>query len=329
MVGRDRYMRWLMQQVNSILLAGYTESTKTLLGEFGDITQFQKARRAKLLEEIETHLVSAYDSAHVFHRKEMRAYAGFESQVSVNEIKNLLQIGEVGNAGLSFSVLSPQKVKAITELPINGLTLGDWWEQAVNSVSVKAKQQIQVGLLQGEDARQIAKRIVPTPGPDAGPVLYKQGARSAEMLVRTTLTSVENQANIETMKDMGPDVTESYRFTATRDSRTSIICATNDGKVFKYSDPAKKVPPLHPNCRSTTIPIVNYKALGIPQSVIPKDSYKMSDFSSWLKKNPDAAGDVLGKSRAGLFLDGKVSLADLVSADNKVYTLAQLREFAK
>lgn len=329
MVGRDRYMRWLSQQVSKLLLVGFEESVKTLTGEFGDITQFQKARRAKLLEEIEAHLIDAYDRAHVFHAGEMSKYAKFESQVSVNEIKNLLQIGEVGDAGLSFSVLSPQKIKAITELPISGLSLGDWWEQGVNQMGVKMRQQIQLGLLQGEDPLQIRKRIVPTPGPDAGPVLYKQGARSADMLVRTTLTSVENQANIETMRGMGDDVTEEYLFRATRDSRTSIICASLDGKTFKYKDPAKKVPPLHPNCRSTTIPVVNYKALGIPTSVIPKDSYKMGDFSSWLKRNPDSASDVLGASRAEMFLKGDVTLADLVSADNRVYTLAQLRDFAK
>lgn len=326
MVGRDRYMRWLTLQIQAILQAGFDESVAYLTGEFSDITPFQKARRAQLIKSIEERLVEAYDDANVFHAGQMRKYASLESRVSVNEIKNLIDIGGGEAPGLSFAVLSPQRVKAIAELPISGLSLGDWWEEGVNRMSTKVRQQIQLGLLQGEDARQIVRRIVPTPGSPM-PTLYKQGVNSATTLVRTTLTHVENTANIETMKSMGAEVTDSYKYTATRDERTSLICLALDGKIFKYSDPQKKVPPQHPNCRSTTIPIVNYKALGID---VPPDSYKMSDMSRWLKGADDETqAALLGASRAAMFRAGTLTLADLVSADNRAFTLDELRDFAK
>ena len=46
-------------------------------------------------------------------------------------------------------------------------------------------------------------------------------------------------------------------FCATLDRRTSKICQSLDGKVFNYDDSNKKIPPLHPNCRSCLIDIID------------------------------------------------------------------------
>ncbi|KYG90374.1 hypothetical protein A0U40_18230 [[Bacillus] sp. KCTC 13219] len=53
-----------------------------------------------------------------------------------------------------------------------------------------------------------------------------------------------------------------YQFLATLDLRTSDICASLDGKKFATKDKQAGVncPPMHPNCRSTTIPVVEYDA---------------------------------------------------------------------
>lgn len=39
------------------------------------------------------------------------------------------------------------------------------------------------------------------------------------------------------------------------DGRTSKICAAVDGSIWKLNDSAKRVPPLHPNCRSILVPV--------------------------------------------------------------------------
>ncbi|KYG90771.1 hypothetical protein A0U40_18005 [[Bacillus] sp. KCTC 13219] len=46
------------------------------------------------------------------------------------------------------------------------------------------------------------------------------------------------------------------------DLRTSDICASLDGKKFdlKKAQAGVNYPPMHPNCRSTTIPVVEYDA---------------------------------------------------------------------
>ena len=78
------------------------------------------------------------------------------------------------------------------------------------------------------------------------------GAMQARRLVRTESCYVANQAEMESYKEC--DI-EKYRFVATLDLRTSDICQELDSKVFEVTkqQPGVNCPPMHPNCRSTTI----------------------------------------------------------------------------
>lgn len=73
----------------------------------------------------------------------------------------------------------------------------------------------------------------------------------ANRLIRTELTYVTNAAEKESYKEIG---LEEYMYMATLDDRTSDICQELDNKVFKVSEakPGKNLPPMHPQCRSTT-----------------------------------------------------------------------------
>lgn len=73
---------------------------------------------------------------------------------------------------------------------------------------------------------------------------------SADRLIRTETNYYENQAELDSYKEMG---IEKYQFIATIDTRTSEICQHLDKKVFRVKDatPGVNMPPMHPNCRST------------------------------------------------------------------------------
>ena len=74
-------------------------------------------------------------------------------------------------------------------------------------------------------------------------------------LARTEINYLCNQASLDVYKACGID---DYEFLATLDMRTSEICRGLDGTVHKVSQAKVGVnyPPMHPNCRSTTIPKV-------------------------------------------------------------------------
>lgn len=77
---------------------------------------------------------------------------------------------------------------------------------------------------------------------------------NAQRLIRTEINYISNKGSLQSYKDTG--IVEKYRYLATLDSRTSDICRELDGKVFEIKEAKVGVnlPPLHPYCRSTTIP---------------------------------------------------------------------------
>lgn len=89
---------------------------------------------------------------------------------------------------------------------------------------------------------------------------FNADKNNTKRLVRTEIC--RSQQEIINKFDTDHDL-EYQLFMATLDNKTSEICRTNDGKVFKITDTGKPNPPTgtHPNCRSVLvgIPDKDYK----------------------------------------------------------------------
>ena len=74
-------------------------------------------------------------------------------------------------------------------------------------------------------------------------------------IVRTESCWVMNEATVKNYKDNG---IKEYEFMAFLDSKTSKVCRKLDGKKFSIEQHQAGVnlPPLHPNCRSCIVPVV-------------------------------------------------------------------------
>lgn len=77
---------------------------------------------------------------------------------------------------------------------------------------------------------------------------------NAQRLVQTETAFFTEQATMESYKESG--VFDQYEILATLDNRTSDICQSMDGKVFKLSEMEVGVsyPPFHVRCRTTVVP---------------------------------------------------------------------------
>lgn len=75
----------------------------------------------------------------------------------------------------------------------------------------------------------------------------------AANLVMTEQAYFHSLATHDSFKSMG---IEQYEFLATLDKRTTQMCRSMDGKHFPMSEymPGATAPPLHPRCRSVTVP---------------------------------------------------------------------------
>lgn len=320
MVSRDAYDRWLSREIESLLRNGFNDVVTTLVTRYTDLSVAQRTRQQQLFASIDNMLSSAYGEANKFASKQLTEYATVESNVERAQLRAVVASGDVN---LTFDALSKAEVRNIAALPIAGLDIGSWFEKQATDMSTETRRQIQMGLLQGETPQQIVRRIMPAD--TSSPATLRAARRNASTLVRTSVTAVHNNTALETMIAAGPTVTDSYRYISVRDARTSKICMALSNKVFAFKDEKKRLPPQHPNCRSTIVAIINYDKLGIPKP--PENSpLTFQSYDDWLKgQSSEMQSVILGPSRATLYQDGRMTLGELISTDNRVLNLDQLR----
>lgn len=113
------------------------------------------------------------------------------------------------------------------------------------------KEEIIQSFIQGISVKDLSDKIMGRMNSDR---------KNTERLVRTELNYALNQATKKGYKD---SEVEEYEYLAEIDSRTSPQCRELNGKIFKLKDAKVGInyPPMHPHCRSTTIPVIEYEAL--------------------------------------------------------------------
>jgi SPP1 gp7 family putative phage head morphogenesis protein len=216
-------------------------------------------------------------------------------------------------------------------------------------------QVVRNGLLTGESTPAIAKRLIGRlQFGDYGPLSVKQlAAAGGELtavannqvmaLVRTSINQVANAAS-QQVYEANQDITKKYRYIATLDTKTSARCRALDGREFEYGK--GPMPPQHFNCRSTTVPILDYNQLGKDlgiENLEPPPSGKRAasggmvpsdtTYGEWLKKQPRSVqNDAIGADKVPYFnrladkYGAKDAMAKLVRDDGSELSLDDLRK---
>ena len=140
-----------------------------------------------------------------------------------------------------------EAIKKIIEYPYAGKMFSDRIWDNKDALVKYIQQDLTVGIIRGDSIQKMARQLKKDLN-----VLYYQ----AERLVRTETNYAMNQAHLKGYKDSG--VVEKYEFLAAHDKRTSKLCRDLDGEVFELSKAVvgENYPPMHPNCRSTVVPVL-------------------------------------------------------------------------
>ena len=250
----------------------------------------------------------------------------------------------VNGAPQTFSLTAAQG--ATITLP-NGEVVSKAFRGIATSQSERFSQVVRNGLLTGETTPDIAKRLIGSLqfGEEAKTVgqLAAAGGQATQVadnqiltLIRTSINQVANTAS-QQVYEANQDITQKYRYIATLDTRTSAICRALDGREFDYGK--GPMPPQHFNCRSTTVPVINYKELGFspppPARRASMDGQVPANesYGEWLKKQPRTVqADALGPGKVAYFnrlankYGAQDAMAKLVRDDGSELTLAQLRK---
>lgn len=212
---------------------------------------------------------------------------------------------------ISFDLPSVGVVRNLAlNTPFEGQLLKGWFNNLAQSGQTRVTREFTQGITRGDATEAIAssmKRV------------YKQLDGNIEGIVRTAANHVNAQVRAETFK-ANADLIEEEVWVATLDSRTTLLCASLDGKRFPVGQ--GRQPPAHFGCRSIRVPVIKgWKDLGLKD---PPPAVRASmdgtvpaktTYQQWLTKKSASFQDrVLGPARGKLFREDKLTLSEMVSA---------------
>lgn len=345
LVARYRFSATIEREVLGILEEAYKDIARRLRRS-GALSRTDRSALEDRFLEIRTLLTEAYGTARATVTPMLRDYAAIEREVVARQLQAMAAVQRVAlTAALPTSttelartigaavdgaslviagvprqlvVSSARLTEIVDTLDIGGIGFGDWWTKARDDGVLRVRRLIQTGLVQGLNPTDIGARIWSsrlTNGPNA----WRQSRSVAMTAARTVVTAIQTDAQLAAEAQFA-SVIGRYRFEAIIDSRTSEICRPLDGTEWDRDDPRTPTPPLHPNCRSSLVPIVDLPGLPVDARA-PRLSY-----DAWLRQQPSNVQNlVLGKGIAEHYRAGKTELRDLLSIDRRPIGLAQLR----
>lgn len=199
---------------------------------------------------------SEYNKIYSELSNEINTMFNQEIKAEIEQVRNtLMTTGEdkinindyVYSMGVDYK-LTPVPKKVLNSI-INTKIDGELWSNRIwnnkNQVAKTLKLEVK-DFLTGKTNVNDINRVVKN--------RFNVNATNSSRLIRTEIARVQSEANEHWCKDHN---IKQQLFMATLDSRTSHICQDKDGKVYDMDDLSKPVPPLHPNCRSCLVSLVN------------------------------------------------------------------------
>ena len=341
-------LRGILQQLKESLGTWAGNSTELTTSELQGLAELQSTFVAeqlrKALPKDARNLVNTIEISPQFAESVVTTDP---TQMNVVTLSDNL-IAAVQGAPQTYSLTAAQGT-TIT-LP-NGAVVEKAFRGLAVDQAERFSQVVRTGLLSGETTPQIAKKLIGSLqfGEEAKSVkqLIAAGGQSTAIadnqimaLVRTSINQVANAAS-QQVYEANQDITNKYKYVATLDTKTSPICRALDGREFEYGK--GPMPPQHFNCRSTTVPIIDYEKLKKEgfDFVPPAPGRRSSEdgpvpanttYGKWLSDQPASVkADVLGKSKVAYFdklakeYGPDNAMAKLVQDDGSELTLEQLR----
>ena len=201
--------------------------------------------------------------------------------------------------------------------------------------AMRVSNLVQKGWAQDLPLQDMVRQAVGTKATNYEDGFLNTSAKNAGTIIMTAIQHTANAARMEVWESNG-DVVEMYQWISVLDNRTTQQCRSLDGRTF---EPGKgPMPPLHPNCRSTTVAVLgsefNFLNEGATRtSSGPNPGYVPADenYYDWLKTQPaDFQDTAIGPQRGQLFRDGGLTptrFAELnLGRDFEPLTLAEMRD---
>lgn len=311
------------------------ERTSTLGWDPGPATTKRMIKTARLIKAI---LDPTWGSINTLVRRELLALAFGETAFVAGVLNDLVPV--VFNAALP----TPKEIRSIVfARPFETKLLRGWLSTYQVNDRRRMMDQIRQGLVFSETPTQIGKRIFGTSALGGVDGVREITRRGAQTLAQTATSAISNAAR-QLVYRQNRRFIPKEQYVATLDSRTTPICSSLDGDVFDVGE--GPIPPIHFNCRSIRVPVINGRKLGSrPANAANERALRglrgparrravarlvgpvpaETTYTQWLgRQNAQFQDDILGPARGRLFRSGEIDLKGFVDNSGKSFTLREL-----
>ncbi len=229
-------------------------------------------RLEALKEKVYIHLMHAQNKEREQHK------ALHADTLQRSYYSNIHNIAKGFDIGINFSVLSEKTIEK---------TLSAKWRGSNYSARIwnnnrpfieKVQQTITDGITAGHSISRMSEQLL-----DYVAVENKGQRYIVERLVRSETAHFMAEGQLQSYKEIG---VEKYQFVAAFSERTCDICGGLDGEIFDVSQAiaGENYPPIHANCRCTTVIAGFDPATRIARDPLTGKNYKVDGgmtFSEW------------------------------------------------
>ena len=237
---KDKLLEKDIKKIEKKLLKLFKATRKEVLNElkiiYADIesTEYAKYQIDSLLASINKAIDNLYNQ----NEKEIidglkDIYIEMDKQASID-------------LEASFNTINDRLIEEAIKTNWSGLSFSERiWEHR-RKLALTLKEELSKGLIRGDSLQDISRIMADK---------LNNSYSNAMRLVRTESCWVMNESTVKNYKDNG---IKEYEFMAFLDSKTSKVCRKLDGKKFSIEEyqAGVNLPPLHPNCRSCIVPVV-------------------------------------------------------------------------
>ena len=303
----------------------------------GPATTKRLQKTAALIKELND---PTFQEINAYLRGELKGIAAGESVFMAGAITSSLPV--------VYDVVlpSPRQLRGIVfARPMESEILRQWLTRYQVGDQRRIMDEIRQGLLFSETPVEINRRIFGTRALNGSDGVRETTRRGAQTLVNTTVAAVQN-GTYTALYEANKRVIKREQYVATLDSRTTPICQSLDGNVYDLGD--GPVPPVHFNCRSVRVPVIDGRRLGNrPANAATERELKglrgparrraldrmvgrvpaETTYREWLgRQSASFQDEVLGATKGKLYRAGEFTIDNFVNDRGKTLTLRELYE---
>jgi len=324
-IGLQRLSSATVRRIVALLRRVDARLVERLLSE--DISAISRGRQEALLRDVRRILEDAYENATGALRADLDELARYEGEYQGELFRRVIPVR------LEYASISgDQLVAAVNSRPFQGKLLREWFAELTAAAARRMRDAIRMGIVEGRTTDQMIRDIRGTRANGFRDGILDVNRRHAAAAVQTAVNHTANAAR-NAYYEANRDILKGIQWVSTLDSRTTLICASRDGKVYEVGKGPR--PPAHVNCRSTTTPVLkSWRELGVDvDDAAPGTRASMNGqvaagvtYEEWLRRQPESVQeDVLGVAKARLFRDGGLRIDRFVDRQGEAYTLEELR----